>query len=293
MGGLPTPVLEHESLASVGSRLLKHADILLVRHDTPPPLLSPSATPQTTLPTLSHATNKPRAPVLHYNLSTPTFPIGPSDIVFTSVFIQPVDPTVSIRSASLLVERRIDLHEIEAPTSSTVSSPASPSPFAYQASGSPLPISVSSSAPESRENMHDRHGLASRSTMTIDSDSNASSITITSRTPLVSSPSADSQTNLLDYPSPPPITPISPSTPSEYGQPRKSLVTTVAAAEGAGFAFDKENGVWSKTISLPWPAARSHWRWGMGESMRGNLAAVSFWVRVKVRIACMLIVYMC
>ncbi|KAI0689134.1 hypothetical protein BC835DRAFT_1257834, partial [Cytidiella melzeri] len=105
-------VLEHASMASVGSRLLKHFDLMLIRYDTPPPLPSPSIAalpfPQTIL---SHATNKPRAPVLHYNLSTPTHPIGPSDLLFTSVFIQPLDPSVSIRSASLLVERRIDLHE--------------------------------------------------------------------------------------------------------------------------------------------------------------------------------------
>ena len=282
----PTQVLEHESLASVGTRLTKHADILLVRYDTPSPLPSLPVAPQTTLPTLSQATNKPRAPVLHYNLSTPTFPIGPSDLVFTSIFIQPADPGVSIRSASLLIERRIDLHEIEGPTPSSVSSPSSPSPFAYQASTTPQPIAITSSAPEPSEGRQTRHsdllahGRASRSTMTI--DSNASSATITSRTPLMNSPSVDSQTNLLDYSPHPPATPVSPSTPSEFMQPRKSLVSTVAAAEGAGFTFDRENGVWSKTISCAWPASRSHWKWGMGETMRGGLGAVTFWVRAKV-----------
>ncbi|KAI0086327.1 hypothetical protein BDY19DRAFT_354904 [Irpex rosettiformis] len=154
--------------------------------------------------------------------------------------------------------------------------------------GGPQPISISSSAPEPGESRQSRHGdlltydKSFRSTTTIDSNSNASSITITSRTPLVSSPSTDSQASSLDYPSQPPVTPISPSTPSEYMQLRKSLVNTVAAAEGTGFAFDKANGVWSKTISCAWPASRSHWKWGMGETMRGSLGAVSFWVRVKV-----------
>ena len=110
-------------MASVGSRIVKQFDLLLIRHDIPPPLPPPTppqsgaltVSSSSTTPTLSHATNKPRAPVLHYNLSTPPNPIGPSDLLFTSVFIRPLDPSVLIRSASLLVERRIDLHDVDPP----------------------------------------------------------------------------------------------------------------------------------------------------------------------------------
>ena len=197
--------------------------------------------------TLSHATNKPRAPVLHYNLSTPPYPIGPSDLLFTSVFIRPLDPSVLIRSASLLVERRIDLHDVEPPL---LTPP-------------PPPMHVSASLPEATS---DPDGFAytapSYSSMTV--DSTMSVATATSRTPLL----PHSQSSPAPVPPPP---------------SHKTIVSTVAAAEGTSFTLDRDSGVWNKTISLQWPAARSHSRWAMGETMRGSLGAISFWVRVKVR----------
>jgi hypothetical protein len=268
-------VLEHASLASVGSRLLKQFDLVLIRYDTPSPLPSPAApTPSNShIPTLSLVTNKPRAPVLHYSLSTPSNPVGPSDLVFTSLFIRPADPSVSIRSASLIVERRIDLNEVEA-------SAAWVSPFAYQPSSDlSQPISVTSSAPDSYEARQETYAsdfLPSRSSSTVDTA--ISSATITSRTALVTPPSE----SRAGYSSSPPVSPGSRPSSADAAQPNKTVVSTVAAAEGAAFALDKETNVWSKTISLTWPAARSQWKWAMGESMRGCLGAVTFWVRVKV-----------
>lgn len=221
-------------------------------------------TTQGPTPALSHATTKPKAPTLYYNVSTPSTPIGPSDLLFTSLFIRPLDPSVTIRSASLLVERRIDLHEIES------SAP----------SARPPPITVSSSLPEREYAGKEYTTPTSHSTLTVDSVS-----TITSRSPLVA------QHTIPDVPQPVLYSPISPpespypssSTPNgESAHPYKTLTATVAAAEGASFALDRETGVWSKTISLQWPAARSQSRWSMGETMRGSLGAVSFWVRTKV-----------
>ncbi|KAI0340586.1 hypothetical protein BDW22DRAFT_383736 [Trametopsis cervina] len=276
-------VLEHAPIPSVGSRIMKSFDLLLIRYDLPPPLpdVHPplvaasqhaASSSESPLPVLSYATSKPRAPVLQYNISTPSYPIGPSDLLFISVFIRPLDRTVSIRSASVLVERRIELYDAET---------HSPSPFAHQFAHnihSP-PISVSSSAPdphEDRKEFYDgdtAYDMASRSTLTI-----ASSVTVTSRSPLLDTSNTDSPHMVSSPTTIVPTSPISPTT----AQSNKSIVNTIAAAEGNAFNFDKETGVWSKTISLPWPV-RSHSRWSMGETMRGSLGAVSFWVRMKVR----------
>ncbi|GJE86895.1 hypothetical protein PsYK624_029780 [Phanerochaete sordida] len=276
-------VLEHVPMASVGTRLLKQFDILLMRYDIPPPLPPPSpslaalAVPSSSSPTpiLSLATNKPRAPVLHYNLSTPMYPIGPSDLLFTSLFIRPLDASVTIRSVSLLVERRIDLHDLEFPP---------PTP---QGSGQGPQIAVSSTLPDPEPIEHDgfAYGAPSPSAMTLDSV--ASTSTVTSRSPLLPPPPVSASSSSSSTP------PTSPASPSSYAYTsppttadsihhHRTLTSTVAAAEGTSFALDRDTGVWNKTISLQWPAARSHTRWAMGETMRGSLGAVSFWVRVKV-----------
>ena len=246
---------------------------MLIRYDIPPPLPPPTppksaAVPSfNTTPTLSHVTNKPRAPVLHYNLSTPPYPIGPSDLLFTSVFVRPQDPSVRIRSASLLVERRIDLHGVE-----------------LSSSQHPPQIVISSSMPE-RDVVpeHDRFAYNALSHSTLTLDSTASSNTVNSRTPLIphSSAATSSSSSSPISPHPSPLPQPQPQPPS-HTPSHKTLTFNVAGAEGTSFAWDKETGVWSKTISLQWPAARSHSRWAMGETMRGSLGAVSFWARVKV-----------
>ena len=225
----------------------------------------PASTPT---PTLSHATNKPRAPTLHYNLWTPPYPIGPSDLLFTSIYIRPVDQSVSIRSASLLVERRIDLHDLEMPPPTPVT---------------PNQIAVSSSLPEREKVEHDgfAYGAPSHSVQTL--DSTTSNNTVTSRSPLIPPTPTTATSSYSSPPSSSASSPyLSPSTPGDGSHHHKTITSTVAAAEGTSFALDKESGVWNKTITLPWPAARSHSRWAMGETMRGTLGAVSFWVRVKV-----------
>ena len=49
---------------------------------------SPPPPPPPPAPTLPHVSTKPRAPVLHYNLNTPPYPIGPADLLFASLFIR-------------------------------------------------------------------------------------------------------------------------------------------------------------------------------------------------------------
>ncbi|PSS37421.1 hypothetical protein PHLCEN_2v725 [Hermanssonia centrifuga] len=297
-------VLEHAPSPSVGSRIVKYFDLALIRYDIPPSLPPPtpssydhpSSDPSTSLtPTLPHVTNKPRAPVLHYNLSTPTYPIGPSDLLFTSLFLRPRDPSVSIRSASLLVERRIDLLDADLPLSPS-QAPTSPHPPR---------IAISSSLPEREANVREgesyamAHSLAaSHSTSTIDSV--ASTSTVTSRSPLIPYSHSHSQTPhspLPTHQAPKPLhtsytdplsytshssmaSPTSPTSPPS--DPQKTLTTTVAASSFPSFSLDPSTGVFSKTLSLPWPASRSHSRWSMGETMRGSLGSVTFWVRVKV-----------
>ncbi|KAK7693262.1 hypothetical protein QCA50_002829 [Cerrena zonata] len=113
-------VIEHVPISGVGSRLLRYFDLPLIRYDVPPPPTplsptSPSPASQAATPhTLYHPHPKTPSPqaILDYNLSTPQLPVGPSDLVFTSIYLRPLDPSLSIRSASVFIERRIELHSV-------------------------------------------------------------------------------------------------------------------------------------------------------------------------------------
>lgn len=126
-------------MIGVGNRLVRYFDLPLIRYDSPSP---PSISPPPPLPTdpLALKTNKPRAPVIRYNIAVPSTPVGPNDLVCTSLYLQPLDPNVAIRSASLIVERRIDLRACVPPspiTGGSASEPATPS--SASASGSVTP----------------------------------------------------------------------------------------------------------------------------------------------------------
>jgi hypothetical protein len=43
--------------------------------------------------------------------------------------------------------------------------------------------------------------------------------------------------------------------------------------------------MWSKTLTLQWPAAKTHSRWTIGETITSELASVKFFVRAKVFIS--------
>lgn len=278
------PVLDHVPLVGVGSRLFRCFDLPLIRYDIPPPLPSPplpTEPPSSTPHILYHPTMRPHVPVLRYNLSTPALPIGPSDYVFTSIHLRPLNPTVSIRSATVLVERRIDLHNVtsNSQTFSIHSSelppddiePPSPSPSRPRssrasASSSP-PIAVSSSMPESSSAVR-------RSPYSLPSPFSSSTVDTTSPTPssstyTVTSPLLPHISNSHSSQSYPPMNPID--------VPSKSLTTIIAYADSGvgGFAVDRSTGIWSKTVSLQWPKPRSHFYWAQGETSKSDLADVS------------------
>jgi hypothetical protein len=54
-------------------------------------------------------------------------------------------------------------------------------------------------------------------------------------------------------------------------------------AESSGQFVRDDEGVWSKTLTLQWPAAKSHSRWAIGETIQSDLVSVKFFVRIKVR----------
>ena len=101
-------ILEHLPLFGVGNRLLKHFELPLLRYDVPS--LSPPAllSPPSHIPIQSP---KSRLPVYHCTLLTPppSSPIGPGEPVSAFLRLRPVDPSFSVRSATMSIERRLDL----------------------------------------------------------------------------------------------------------------------------------------------------------------------------------------
>jgi hypothetical protein len=258
--------LTHIPLGSVGTRQVKHFDLPFIRYDLPPRPSTPPSFPRY----LDAQTTKPRAPTLRYRVFVPTTPVGPQDLVSVPISLQPIEHTVSIRSASLIVERRIQLNEINASSLSTLSSTL-PMPIA----SSSRPNSRSHSAPSSYSNSlvtrpDDQSDIINRTS--IASYSSPSSV---SPSPAASTVFSDNESAkpLLSQPPPPPSLALSPF---------KTITLSVAGVESSGrFACDDE-GVWTKTLTFQWPSAKSSTRWAMGETMRTDLASVKFFVRVKV-----------
>jgi len=100
-------VLDHLPIFGVGNRLVRHFELPLVRYDTP--LHSPSTSPPP--PSFPIQSPKSRLPIYRCTFSTPppSAPIGPGDLVSTFLRLQPIDPSFSIRSATMSIERRLDL----------------------------------------------------------------------------------------------------------------------------------------------------------------------------------------
>ena len=198
---------------------------------------------------------------MRYNISTPDHPVGPSDIIFASVTVQPLDSAVSVRSATVAVERRIDL--LRSPATS--SPPPTPTMDPYQhADDVPTPSSSTSNlspAPHDPEGL--AHGLASSSQLTLESMSGR---------PLL--PSA----------SPASLTPSSSnSIPNNGEASAKTITSTVLSTEYSDFARDPL-GTFQKTATLQWPASRPHSRWALGETMHTSRASVRFFLRASIRV---------
>ena len=250
-------VLEHVPISGIGARQIRHFELPFIRYDVP--IYLPITPP--TSPLLNLQTNKPRAPRIRYSIHSPQIPIGPHDLVSVSIHLLPVDHGVSIRSTSIIVERRIQLHD-QIPNStstpqtpitlrSTTSSPKQLPTLCSKSSFSPIApcqedplFDVVSSAPS----------LSSSSTPTITPDS--SSLTIASEsTPLL---------------------------PPNSSAPTKLVVNPIAGTESSAGLFRDENGVWSRTLTLQWPAVKSHSLWAVGETISSDLVTVKYFVRTKV-----------
>ncbi|KAH6919042.1 hypothetical protein BKA70DRAFT_1249102 [Coprinopsis sp. MPI-PUGE-AT-0042] len=351
-------VLHHAPITGVGSRQVRHFEIPLVRYDVPRPL----ALPEPREMVLDQTTSKPRVPRIRYCMRMPSAPIGPLDLVSIPLHMQPVDQGVSIRSASVTIERRIQLHDMStAPTPSLSSShgstsnssatrqqltPSTPSAnagsraqnsyFASQQSpstSSPHPTSASQQegshdTPLASSSHQQYHHKPTESTSSLSSSnptitpetvfaSDASIKTYSSEHPLLSQSTASSSTTsnsssstrLVSPVSQPPtpngaISPHAQSTsqtpsaspPSSYSSPflfsgssassssAKVVANLIVGTETESFTRDPQ-GIWSKTLTLQWPASKSHSRWAIGETINSDLVSVRFFVRVKVTVS--------
>lgn len=222
--------LRHIPLWSVGNRQVKYFEMALIRYDLPP---NPS-TPSSPTSHLGSQTNKPRAPVVRYRISVPSTPVGPQDLVPIPISLQPLDPAVTIRSASVIIERRITFTD-----SSTSNGP---------------PIIKSPEPPSSP--YHINNVLRAHSEPAPSASPSPDASTVFSDSPLLGAP----------------ITTQS-----------KTIPHSVAGVESTGRFTRDDDGIWSKTLTLQWPSAKSNARWALGETIQTEQASVRFFARSKVR----------
>lgn len=254
-------VVNHAPIPGVGSRLLKHYDLYLIRHDLPgnvsPP--SPVTPPQSSF--LSSLSTKPRGPSLRYRITLPTKPVGPLDIVPLQVTVQPLDPAVSIRSATAVVERRIQFSDLQASPPGTVTLSA------------PTLSSHSYLASNQESSSYDHHSVT------------ASSYDIAS---------AASSSNDLHYPSSTsslvsdtrPLLPQQqssvPSTSSVTHSTERTTTHIFAHLESSHRFTRDSTGTWRQTLTFSWPDASPSSRWTVGETLQTGMASIRFFIRVKV-----------
>ena len=250
-------VLNHVPLSGLGSFQLKHFELPLVRFDIPPHI-TPSLLPSQ--PIFRQRTIKPRAPTVRYCFYPPSSPIGPLDLVSIPVFLAPLDDTVSIRSATVIIERRLQLNEVNG--QSSPHSLTNPAPQISQSCSSLPFFSPTSSYQE-------LPALYNNNTSIISGSSSNNTITT-----YPSAVSVTSETQALLHP---PQSHTLPPTPS------KIITTPIVGAESSGPFVRDDQGVWNKTLTLQWPAAKSHSRWAIGETIQSDLASVKFFIRIKVR----------
>ncbi|KAG5634879.1 hypothetical protein H0H81_000424 [Sphagnurus paluster] len=269
-------VLTHVPISGVGSRQVKHFELPLVRYDLPPhePTLPPPPKPL-----LLHQTTKPKAPRVRYTIHAPTSPIGPLDIVAIPVYLFPLDENVSIRSATVMIERRIHLNETSSPdTQPSLSNPPSPRPS---------PASSLSSRPNSGSPSYQEHAPQKFNSVATVSSDVSSNTTITPHSMYPTSGSTSSDSPLLPLASSStPHHPVTASTShSSTSLPSKSIITPVVGAESSGTFTRDESGIASKTVTLQWPSAKSPSRWAIGETIQSDLVSVRFFARVKISVS--------
>lgn len=239
-------VINHVPILGVGSRQIKHSELPLLRFGLPP-----SYEPSTPIarPVLDSEISHPHSPSIRYSVNSPTTPVGPLDLVPIPIHLLPSDPGVSFRSASVIIERRMRFMEPPSPPS-TPTLPSSTYP-----TSSALP---SSSNPSCSLPIPQRTSSSSSSLSYSPSSSYQESSYLSSSTTLQPS---DSRASTVGA---------------------SLLVNSVAGSESSGLFARADSGVWSKTLTLQWPAAKSHSRWAIGETIESDLVSVKFFVRVKV-----------
>ncbi|KAH8117491.1 hypothetical protein DFH11DRAFT_1817426 [Phellopilus nigrolimitatus] len=266
-------VINHAPVFGVGSRKLKSYEIPLVRYDTHVQRRDPLP-PSTRFLT----TQKYRAPMIRYQLLTPTAPVAPLDIVTIPLMLHPADSAVIVRSASLIVERRIELSE-------TAQMP-SPYPPERRGSASPNPsphlTSPSEGNSSSGSTLHgfsydrtgDRGRLGESSTNTLQSLSPPPTESFASFSSLPNAHSTQSFSSVAEQR--PLITPVMTDLPA------KTVSLTVAHVDSTG-AFTKDSsGMYSKSLTLQWPASKSNSHWAMGETMQTEMIRIRFFIHVKI-----------
>jgi hypothetical protein len=237
--------LDHLPILGVGGRLVKHYELSLLRYDN-------AAIPYAARLLLQSPDNmrsaKLRTSVLRYSLSTPSSPIGPEDLLSNYIYLQPLDPRVIVRSASLTVERRLNLHHL------------------------------STHAPSRNSLLPDLHLMHQEPSHAHSLPSPSSPLSLYEVTGPSSSSLADSNTNLIRHtiPSQTPVT----ST-SSVAEPSKVSTSTIISTEVYDFSRDS-SGMWTKHITAQWPS-RKKFIWSSGETLTTEMATVKFYIRVRVR----------
>lgn len=197
-------------------------------------------------------------------------PVGPLDIVTIPLVLRPDDPAVAIRGASLLVERRIELAEtVHLPTAQPWER-RSPQPMsgADGDSSSGSTFRGRSKTPDGSEDHLVGDPTAAKQLAVPQLDPSPSLLS------LQSARSADSSANASEQ------RPLLPATMADM--PAKIISLTVAHVESSG-AFRKDaSGVYSKSLTLQWPAPKSNSHWAMGETMQTEMIRVRFFIHVKV-----------
>ena len=230
---------------------------------------------------LFRVTQKPRAPVIRYQLKAPVEPVGPLDIVTIHLVLHPEDPSVTLRGASLLVERRIELAETVQLPASTSSQPwerRSPQPVSGtdgdnssgSGSGSGSTLRGRSKTPDASE---ERSGESSTGRWLVMPQSDASSSLLT-----IQSTRSVESTATLNTNDQRPLLP--PATMADM--PAKTISLTVAHVESPGTFRKDASGVYSTSLTLQWPAPKSNSRWATGVTMQTDMIRVRFFIHVKV-----------
>ncbi|KAF7338439.1 hypothetical protein MVEN_02069800 [Mycena venus] len=241
-------IINHVPILGVGSRQIKHSELPLLRFGLPP-----AYEPSTPIakPLLDSEISQSHSPSIRYSVNSPTTPIGPLDLVSIPIHLLPSDPSVAFRGASVTIERRMRFFDPSSPpTTPTIPSNTSPTsstlPSLHPSSSLPIPQRTSSSS----------SSLASSSPS---SSYKESSSYLSSSTAALQPPDSRSSATGASV-----------------------LVNSVAGTESSGLFARSESGMWSKTLTLQWPAAKSHSRWAIGETMESELVSVKFFVRVKI-----------